>query len=206
MSPSLSLNLSQNAVHHYICHQFCPKIYHKIWWFTKFVTTFGDKFGDKFVTKDPGGPTSGGDKLVGLNSQLLPFYFSEGSPFHSCHYLRLSSVILNLLIFSLWNLKYFPKYCLSFWDLLRWLNLLQRARIPMRWFCSFHWKLYWGKSNNTFIYTKIRRMFALDGQHDNDWFRHWQKTNFDMAWYASILQLLYKAKIQFLLWGYFSLR
>lgn len=47
------------------------------------------------------------------------------------------------------GLKYYSsKQCLSFWDILRWLNSLWGWGIPMRWSCSFPRKLYGEKSKN----------------------------------------------------------
>ena len=47
------------------------------------------------------------------------------------------------------GLKYYSsKQCLSFWDILRWLNSLFGRGIPMRWSCSFPQKLYREKSKN----------------------------------------------------------
>ena len=61
------------------------------------------------------------------------------------------------------GLKYFSsKQCLSFWDILRWLNSLWGAGIPMRWSCSFPRKLYWEKSENNCWYIRNTYKSSID--------------------------------------------
>ena len=120
--------------------------------------------------------------------------------------------------FMKWGLKYYSsKQCLSFWDILRWLNSLWGAGIPMRWSCSFPRKLYWEKSKNNFweeihkikwqrpiTLSSTQKICTADLSHPQQRKFLWLIFLFDI-WQGAILQTLYKAKIQFLLWGYSSL-